>query len=76
MANNVYLSGGTPVNITAPLDEKAVIGVTTQMEGDPVVFTAGLKDNGTKDNFVSDDKSCEIVVRDAGEVQLSGGDQP
>ncbi|MBR6259606.1 MAG: S-layer homology domain-containing protein [Oscillospiraceae bacterium] len=71
MANNVYLSGGTPVNITAPLDEKAVIGVTTQMEGDPVVFTAGLKDNGAKENFVSDDNSFKLDVRDSGEVQLS-----
>ena len=47
------------ITVTGKLDESARLGITSN-EG--VVFTSGLKGNGTADNFISDDSAYSVVT--------------
>ncbi|MBQ9003169.1 MAG: InlB B-repeat-containing protein [Eggerthellaceae bacterium] len=69
---NVYVvgSGGNArINVTGKMDASARIGVTGALG----VFTSGLKDRGTADNFTCDDDDFAVGIDDDGEAYIDRG---
>ena len=67
LTENVYLNTGAVLNITGALDANTRIGISMKTPG---VFTSGLSNKGSVDNFVSDDPEYEVKINEAGEAYL------
>ena len=67
--NNIHQSKSSlpPINIDGPLSEDSEIGITlTSSAGDSMIFTSGLKGNGTPAAFFSDNEAYVIAAEDNG----------
>ena len=72
-SNNVNVLSGQKITFEGALDSAARIGVRVEGSEAHRIFTNGLAGNGSVQNFISDDDTCDIALTEAGEAQVAGG---